>query len=64
MLFTVRSVFSFLLYASSINQMLSQALEQKQVKSVSMTKNNKMSLLATKKKTNSYHMKKRRGKRE
>lgn len=47
MLFRVRSVFSFLLYASSINQMLSQGLEQKQVKSVSMTKNNKMLLLAT-----------------
>lgn len=29
-----------------------------------MTKNNKILYLATKRKTNSYHMKKRRGKRE
>lgn len=60
MLFTVRGVFSFLLYTGSINHMLSQGLEQKQVRGFPWQKNNKMLLLATKRKTNSYHMKKKK----
>lgn len=65
MLFTVRGVFSFLLYAGSVNQMLSQGLEQKQARGFPWQKNNKMLLLAAKRKTNSYHMKKiKKGKRE